>query len=219
MKAVRLWSTRNAGWLKKCYAALENTLALFNPLLKAIDHERLDKPFAAVQGAVKSFLFDSQSCGQCTLGETGMACSMNCPKTLRNGPHGGVRQNGGCEIKPEMTCVWVNAREGNQKVGAPLDTIKIIQPPVENRLKGRSAWARKNVSGVHIPDDVIKRLAGTEDQKQEGVKLCVDLIEQVRKIECVSGVRIMAYRMEDRIGEIVTRSNALGGRKPWQPVA
>jgi hypothetical protein len=29
----------------------------------------------------------------------------------------------------------------------------------------------------------------------------------------------MAYRMEDRIGEIVTRSNALGGREPWRPAA
>ena len=84
MKTVRLWSVRNAGWLKKCYVALEGTLALFNPLLKAIGYDRLDKPFAAVEGAVKGFLFDSQSCGQCTLGETGMACPMNCPKTLRN---------------------------------------------------------------------------------------------------------------------------------------
>ena len=78
-------------------------------------------------------------------------------------------------------------------------------------------WIRKNVAGVHIPDDVIKRLAGAENQKQEGVDLCVDLIEQVREIEGVSGVHIMAYRMEDRIGEIVTCSNALGGREPWRP--
>jgi hypothetical protein len=27
----------------------------------------------------------------------------------------------------------------------------------------------------------------------------------------------MAYRMEDRIGEIVTRSNALRGKEPWRP--
>ena len=74
MKAARLWSVRNARWLKKCYAVLEGILALINPLLKAIGHERLDKPFAVVEGAVKGFLFDSQSCGQCTLGETGMAC-------------------------------------------------------------------------------------------------------------------------------------------------
>ena len=76
MKAVRLWSIRNAGWLKKCHAALEGTLALFNPLLGAIGHDRLDKPFAAAEGAVKGFLFDSQSCGQCPLGETGMAYRM-----------------------------------------------------------------------------------------------------------------------------------------------
>ena len=80
-------------------------------------------------------------------------------------------------------------------------------------------WIRKNVAGVHIPDEVIKRLAGAKDQKQEGVDLCVDLIEQVHEIEGVSGVHIMAYRMEDRIGEIVTRSNALGGREPWRPAA
>ena len=78
-------------------------------------------------------------------------------------------------------------------------------------------WIRKNVAGVHIPDAVIDRLAGAQDQKQEGVDLCVDLIEKVREIEGVSGVHIMAYRMEDRIGEIVTRSNALAGREPWQP--
>ena len=70
---------RNAGWLKKCYAALEGTLALFNPLLKAIGHERLDKPFAAVEGAVKG-LFDSQSCGQCTLGKPAWPAPANCPK-------------------------------------------------------------------------------------------------------------------------------------------
>ena len=78
-------------------------------------------------------------------------------------------------------------------------------------------WIRKNVAGVHIPDAIIARLSGAEDQKQEGVNLCIDLIEQVREIEGISGVHIMAYRMEDRIGEIVSRSNALNGRAPWQP--
>ena len=76
MKAIRLWSVRNAGWLKKCYAVMEGALALFNPRLKAIGHQRLDRPFAAVGGAVKGFLFDSQSSGQCTLGDTGMAYRM-----------------------------------------------------------------------------------------------------------------------------------------------
>ena len=50
MKAVRLWSNRNAGWLKKCCATLDGTLALFKSLLKAIGYERLDKPLAAMEG-------------------------------------------------------------------------------------------------------------------------------------------------------------------------
>ena len=142
MKSVRLWSIRQSRWLNFVYEGIEATLVLLNPLLKRIGYERLDKPFAAIERTVKGFLFDSQSCGQCTLGSTGMACPMNCPKTLRNGTCGGVRQDGGCEIKPEMTCVWVNAWQGSQQIGNIEDTIKIIQPPVDNRLKGRSAWLR-----------------------------------------------------------------------------
>ena len=133
MKSVRLWSIRQSRWLNLVYEGVEATLTLLNPLLKRIGYERLDKPFAAIERTVKGFLFDSQSCGQCTLGSTGMACPMNCPKTLRNGPCGGVRQDGGCEIKPEMTCVWVNAWQGSQQIGNIEDTIKIIQPPVDNR--------------------------------------------------------------------------------------
>jgi hypothetical protein len=142
MKSVRLWSIRQSRWLNLLYEVLEATLTLLNPLLKRIGYERLDRPFAAIERTVKGFLFDSQSCGQCTLGSTGMACPMNCPKTLRNGPCGGVRQNGGCEIKPEMTCVWVNAWQGSQQIGNIEETIKVIQPPVDHRLKGRSAWLR-----------------------------------------------------------------------------
>jgi methylenetetrahydrofolate reductase (NADPH) len=95
-----------------------------------------------------------------------------------------------------------------------------VLPGVGPLASAKSAeWIRNNVAGVHIPDQIIKRLAGAADQKQEGVDLCIDLIEQIREIEGVSGVHIMAYRMEDRIGEIVTRSNALNGRTPWRPAA
>jgi methylenetetrahydrofolate reductase (NADPH) len=78
-------------------------------------------------------------------------------------------------------------------------------------------WIRKNVAGVHIPDSVIKRLAGAKDQKQEGVDLCIDLMQQIQEIEGVSGIHLMAYRQEHRIGEIVTKSKVLGTRVPWSP--
>ena len=82
----------------------------------------------------------------------------------------------------------------------------------------RSAeWIRSNVPGVHIPDAVIKRLQGAEDQKEEGVKICVDMISELQEIEGVHGVHIMAFRQEHRVAEIVERSGALGNRKPWRP--
>ena len=83
----------------------------------------------------------------------------------------------------------------------------------------RSAeWIRSNVPGVHIPDAVIKRLSGADDQKEEGVNICVDMINEIREIDGVRGIHIMAFRQEHRVAEIVERSGVLGNRKPWQPV-
>ncbi len=80
-----------------------------------------------------------------------------------------------------------------------------------------ATWMRNNVPGVHIPDDVIARLNGADDQKSEGVQLCVDMIQQLREIEGVSGVHIMAYRQEHNVPDIVERSGVLEGRTPWHP--
>ena len=141
MYAVRLFSVRHSRGLERLYDALEAGLIRMAPLLKRIGYSRLEKPVAAVERGLKGFLFDCQMCGQCALSSTGMSCSMNCPKNLRNGPCGGVRDNGHCEVKPEMKCVWVQAWEGSQhmaKGGAILD----VQKPVDNRLKGHSSWLK-----------------------------------------------------------------------------
>ena len=78
-------------------------------------------------------------------------------------------------------------------------------------------WIRDNVPGVHIPDDIIRRLSGADDQKQEGVNICVDLIGELRDIEGISGVHIMAFRQERQVAVIVKRSGALNDRVPWHP--
>jgi methylenetetrahydrofolate reductase (NADPH) len=78
-------------------------------------------------------------------------------------------------------------------------------------------WIRANVPGVHIPDSVIDRLAGAQKQKQEGKKLCIDLIQEIREIEGVSGVHVMAYRLEEAVAEIIETSGVLEGRVPWYP--
>ena len=80
-------------------------------------------------------------------------------------------------------------------------------------------WIRKNVPGVHIPDSVLKRLAGAQDQRAEGVQLCIDLIQQLVEIEGVSGCHIMAYRQEHNVPKIVERSGILSLRNRRQPPA
>ena len=76
-------------------------------------------------------------------------------------------------------------------------------------------WMRSNVPGIHIPDAIIKRIEGAEDQKAEGKRLCIDIINEVKEIEGVQGVHVMAYRQEEYVAEIVHESGILKGRRPW----
>lgn len=141
MFSVRRWSVRHARWLEIFYKGFENTLRALAPVWSRIGYNRLEKPFAATERAVKGLLFDCQMCGQCALTSTGMSCPMNCPKNLRNGPCGGVRSNGHCEVEPDMPCVWVEAWNGSQKMQQSA-LIHRVQPAVDHQLKGRSAWLR-----------------------------------------------------------------------------
>jgi hypothetical protein len=95
---------------------------------------------AKAEHLVKKPIWDCRMCGQCVLHETGMTCPMTCPKTLRNGPCGGVRPDGHCEVKPEMRCVWLNAVERADKLPLWKRHIDQLRPPVDNRLKDSSSW-------------------------------------------------------------------------------
>ncbi len=136
---VRRWSVKHAGFFERLYEIFEGTLVRFDPLLSTIGYERLERPVAVVERAVKEFLFDCRMCGQCVLSSTGMSCPMNCPKSLRNGPCGGVRPDGNCEVLPDMRCVWVEAWEGSRRMRGG-DAIQSVQVSIDNRLQGRSSW-------------------------------------------------------------------------------
>jgi hypothetical protein len=142
MYALRLWSVRHARGLETLYRGFERALTGLDPLLRRIGYARLERPVAAVEKMVKGLLFDCRMCGQCVLSSTGMSCPMNCPKKLRNGPCGGVRPDGGCEILPATRCVWVAAWEGSRRMGEGREAIRAVQPPVDRRLSGSSSWLR-----------------------------------------------------------------------------
>src|SRR5579862_6505922 len=98
-----------------------------------------------------------------------------------------------------------------------LDQVFILAGVGPLRSAKTAEWMRKNVPGMHVPDALIARLAGAQDQAREGRNICIELIQAVREIRGISGVHIMAYRQEESVAEIVERSGILGGRSPWYP--
>ena len=142
MYSVRLWSVRHARGLNRFYGAFERTLVRLAPVLRAIGYQRLERPFMTVERTVKGLLFDCKMCGQCVLSSTGMSCPMNCPKSLRNGPCGGVRADGNCEVKPDMRCVWVEAYRGSERIPGGVESMSKVQFAVDQRSQGRSSWLR-----------------------------------------------------------------------------
>lgn len=142
MYAVRLFCVRHAPVFEKLYGVLERVSVAMHPLFSKIGYNRLEAPVAAIESLSKGLLFDCKMCGQCVLSSTGMSCPMNCPKNLRNGPCGGVRPGGLCEVNAQMRCVWVEAWNGASKMTDGLEKIAVVQPPVDRELKGSSSWLR-----------------------------------------------------------------------------
>ena len=98
-----------------------------------------------------------------------------------------------------------------------LDKVFILIGVGPVRSAKAADWMRTNVPGIHIPDSVIERLKGAQDQAREGRNLCVDLIQEVSAIKGVAGVHVMAYRQEESVAEVIERSGVLAGRVPWYP--
>jgi 5,10-methylenetetrahydrofolate reductase len=75
-------------------------------------------------------------------------------------------------------------------------------------------WMKNNVPGVHIPEPVLERIEKAKDQKAEGKKLCVELIQEIAEIKGVAGIHVMAYRQEEYVSEIIQESGVMRNRKP-----
>ena len=123
-----------------------------------------------LEDSVKGAVWDCRMCGQCVLHSTGMTCPMTCPKTLRNGPCGGVREDGHCEVKPEMRCVWVKAEDRSHHPLMPKrweQHFSDLHPPVDNQLRGTASWANL-FSGrdKKYPEGWAGRTTGAVDEVQ-----------------------------------------------------
>ena len=134
--------------LEIAYSATLRLLGPFRGRLKP--GGKMERLFVIGESPFKRVLFGCRMCGDCVLHSTGMTCPMTCPKNLRNGPCGGVRLDGNCEVVPEMPCVWVLAWERSKRMPAMGDQIRNLVHPLDRRLQGTSAWINE------LSDEVVK---------------------------------------------------------------
>jgi methylenetetrahydrofolate reductase (NADPH) len=150
VKRLRHWSVRHAKRMRLVYEAFQNNAPLLGAPLRWMGRPRAERLLLPLERVAKGLFFDCRMCGQCVLSSTGMACPENCGKQMRNGPCGGVRPDGGCEVRPAMTCVWLEAMEGQRILAnGSADALPLL-PPVDQRERGRSTWAQI-VSGEELP--------------------------------------------------------------------
>jgi len=80
---------------------------------------------------------------------------------------------------------------------------------------------RTKVPGVWIPDELVARMHKTPQARQaeEGIRICVELIQQAREIAGIHGVHVMAYRQEGMVAEIIHRAGLFprSGPAPTRP--
>jgi methylenetetrahydrofolate reductase (NADPH) len=141
MYAARLWSVRHARGLRRVYEFFSRLAPAFAPVVRLLGEKTATAVLHPIERRAKGLMFDCHECGQCVLSATGMACPMNCAKEMRNGPCGGVRAGGMCEVKPEMRCVWVEATEGTKRIAADHRAHPTpLLPAIDVRKRGTSTW-------------------------------------------------------------------------------
>ena len=119
-------------------------------------HPRLFAAAAVAENVFKKPVFRCQDCGQCVLSYNAFTCCMRCPKQIRNGPCGGTRPDGHCEVYPERHCIWWLINERAKKMGRQ-DKLKFYHIPVDRQLEHTSAWINM-FAGKILPLSLGKKL-------------------------------------------------------------
>ncbi|MDH7480561.1 MAG: methylenetetrahydrofolate reductase C-terminal domain-containing protein [Armatimonadota bacterium] len=102
-------------------------------------HPVLQKSVWIAENLIKKPIFKCQDCGQCVLSYNAFTCCMRCPKQMRNGPCGGTRDDGHCEVYPERLCIWWLIYQRAKKLRR-VDKLRKYHIPVDRRFEHTSAW-------------------------------------------------------------------------------
>jgi methylenetetrahydrofolate reductase (NADPH) len=83
---------------------------------------------------------------------------------------------------------------------------------------GMARYMQSSVPGMDVPQELIKRLQGVEkkDQAREGIAMCCEQIQQLREMQGLAGIHLMAIEWEHRVPEIVKQAGLLPRPEPEQ---
>jgi len=87
--------------------------------------------------------------------------------------------------------------------------VHILPGVIPIKSVGMARYMRDNVSGVSVPDEIVSRLEDAKNVKEEGVNITLEIIEQLKEIEGIHGIHIMAVAWEDIVPNIVERAGLL----------
>lgn len=111
---------------------------------------------------IKVPVFKCHHCGECLLSHTGFVCSQRCPKRLRNGPCGGTRENGHCEVYPERKCIWYLIYKRSKLLGR-LPFLYRVELMHNWKLEKSSAWLNVFTKRIDPPKFFMKKTKGDND--------------------------------------------------------
>jgi 5,10-methylenetetrahydrofolate reductase len=87
--------------------------------------------------------------------------------------------------------------------------VHILAGVIPIRSAGMARYMRDYVSGVSVPDGIVTRMEQAKNAKEEGTRIAVEIIEQIKEIPGVHGVHIMAVGWEDIVPEITQQAGLL----------
>jgi len=70
---------------------------------------------------------------------------------------------------------------------------------------GMARYMKTKVPGMDVPDDQIARLKGVPKEKQaeEGIKMAIEMMQELKEVPGVRGFHIMAIEWEEKVPELV----------------
>jgi methylenetetrahydrofolate reductase (NADPH) len=86
------------------------------------------------------------------------------------------------------------------------EKVHILAGVTPLKSQGMARYMQQRVAGMDVPDELIRRMGGVSKDKApgEGIRICLETIQELREIEGVHGIHIMAIEWEEAVSEIVT---------------